>query len=58
MDKTQLLKWVYTGGAVILGGLMYLHLVPDTLTQFSGGTMVYLVLHSFLPSAKTGALQG
>jgi hypothetical protein len=58
MDKTKLLKGLYTGAAVVLGGLMYLHLVPDTLTQFSGGTMVYLVLHSFLPSAKTGAPQG
>jgi hypothetical protein len=58
MQKTTLLKTLYTGGAVVLGGLLALHVIPESLSVAVTPVMAYLVLHSFLPSAKTGSPQG
>jgi hypothetical protein len=58
VDKTKLLKGIYTAGAVVLAGVIALKLVPASLDMEAHGALVYLLLHSWLPSAKTGAPQG
>lgn len=58
MNQTLVLKILYTGAAVVLGGLTAVHVIPEALQPFTASAMTYLVLHSFLKSAKSGAPQG
>lgn len=58
MTRPNTLKLLYTAGAVVLGGLLSAGVVPPALQGTAQGALVYLVMHSYLPSAKTGAPQG
>lgn len=58
MKQTTALKVMYTGAAVVLGGMLAVHVIPASLSVFADSAMAYLVLHSFLPSAKSGSPQG
>jgi zinc transporter ZupT len=58
MSRTNVLKTLYTAGAIVLAGLIGLHVLPKGFEVEAAGAMTYLVMHSWLPSAKTGAPQG
>lgn len=52
------LKVLYTGAAIVLGGMSALHVFPQSMDTLFAPAITYLVLHSYLPSAKTGSPQG
>jgi hypothetical protein len=54
----QALKVLYTVAALLELGLLATNVVPDSLKPFLSGSSVYLLQHSFLPSAKVGSPKG
>lgn len=58
MTKENLLKTVYTLGALLLGGALSLGVVPPQAHDSAGMAMTYLLMHSWLPSAKKPGQQG
>jgi hypothetical protein len=54
--KPKQLKAVYTIAALLLGGAVSLHLVPPALEPSAEMALTYLLMHSFLPSAKTSRI--
>lgn len=58
MTQANVLKAIYTVGAVIVAGVLSLHLVPDQYAGYAQGLVAYLLAHSALPSAKSGKPAG
>lgn len=58
MTKETQLKTLYTLGALLLGGGLFTGLIPENMHAQADVCMTYLLMHSWLPSAKKPGQQG